>query len=38
VKRQRTTALFGFESDAQPKRCPEIAFERHSVGVTRMAL
>jgi hypothetical protein len=38
VKRQRTTALFWLEGDAQPEHRPELAFERHSVRVTRTAL
>ncbi len=38
VKRQRTTALFWFEGDAQPEHRPEISFERQGVRVTRTVL
>ena len=38
VKRQHTAAFFRFEGDAQPEERPELALQRHTVGVARTPL
>ena len=35
VERQGTAALLGFQGDAQPESCAQLALERHGVSITR---